>query len=347
MSVAIEGGVTVSPKQLKTVLEIAFLNKFNTIIAGPPGSGKSDIERQVAESINYRFISSHPSIKDPTEYNGFGFPGERNGRKIAEFLIYGDILDIVESNEPTVVCFEDLLLAPQSVQGALMQLVWERKLNDIRVPDHVVFTATTNRRQDKAGGQGIIEPFKSRNAIYNLSPDINDWVEWAYNDGQPAILIAFCRRNSKALFDFAPTMDIVNTPCPRTVAMLGHWINAGVPENLKLQIYNSCCGEGFTNEFMQFERVANKLQDPDYIIEHPKEARLYDDKDLDLIYITVSSLALRANKGNFANIMTYSDRLKKEYGILMVKDIIHRDKTLINTKTFSQWADRNKDVLFF
>jgi hypoxanthine-guanine phosphoribosyltransferase len=98
---------------------------------------------------------------------------------------------------------------------------------------------------------------------------------------------------------------------------------------------------------MSFERVANKLQDPDYIIDHPKDAKLYDDKDLDLIYITVSSLALRANKTNFANIMTYSDRLKKEYGILMVKDIINRDKTLINTKTFSQWADRNKDVLFF
>jgi MoxR-like ATPase len=63
MASAIEGGVTVSPKQLKTVLEIAFRNKFNTIIAGPPGSGKSDIERQVAESIGYRFISSHPSIR--------------------------------------------------------------------------------------------------------------------------------------------------------------------------------------------------------------------------------------------------------------------------------------------
>ena len=237
-------GTTLSPKELKEVLRIAFEKRFNTLIAGPPAVGKSAIVKQTAEEMGYKLIMSHPSVKDPTEYNGFPYPVERNGRKIADFLIFGDMLEIVESTQPTVVCFEDLLLAPQSVQGALMQLIWERKLNNIHVPNCVVFTATTNRRQDKAGGQGIIEPYKSRNAIYTLRPDINDWVEWAYKDGQPANLIAFCRRNSKALFDFNPTMDLVNSSMPRTVAELGHWINAGVPSNVKLQVYSSCVGDG-------------------------------------------------------------------------------------------------------
>jgi hypothetical protein len=339
-------GTTVSPKELKEVLKIAFKNRFNTIISGPPAVGKSAIVKQTTDEMGYKLIMSHPSVKDPTEYNGFPYPVEQNGRKIANFLIFGDMLEIVESTEPTVVCFEDLLLAPQSVQGALMQLIWERKLNNINVPDCIVFTATTNRRQDKAGGQGIIEPYKSRNAIYSLRPDINDWVEWAYKDGQPAKLIAFCRKNSKALFDFNPTMDLVNSSMPRTVAELGHWINTGIPESIKMQVYSSCCGDGFATEYIAFERVADRLQDPDEIINDPMNAKIYESKDLDLIYITVCSLAVRANKRNFENIIKYADRLEKEYGVLMMQDIINKDRTLIQTKTFKEWALQNQNILF-
>lgn len=346
MAGVIEGGITVSPRELKELLMMALKNFFNVIVSGPPGVGKSAIVKQAADDLGYDLLLCHPAVKDPTDFNGFPFPVERNGRKIADFLIFGDMLKIVEAVRPLAVCFEDMIQAAPSVQAPIMQVIWERELNGIKIPDHVAFITTTNRRQDKAGGQGLIEPFKSRNAIYNLRPDIKDWVEWAYKDNQPAMLIAFCRRNSKALFEFAPTMDIVNTPCPRTVAKLGHWINAGVPNDLKMQVYSSCCGEGFSQEFIQFERLVDKLEDPDYIISNPMDARIYTKKDLDLTYVTVTSLALRATKQNFDNIMKYGGRLDQEYTMLLVTDSISRNKELMQTKAFSKWAEKNGDILF-
>ena len=339
-------GMSVSPKELKELLKIAFKNFFNVIVAGAMGTGKSDIVKQAAWEIEYDLMLSHPLVKDPTDYGGYPFPDELNGRKIANFLMFGDMLKIVEAKRPLVVCFEDMLLATIAVQGAVMQMIWERELNGVKIPDCVAFVATTNRRQDKAGGQGLIEPFKSRNAIFNLRPNIDDWVEWAYKDGQPATLIAFCRRNTKALFDYAPSMDIVNTPCPRTVSKLGHWINAGIPDSLKMQVYSSNCGEGFAMEYMQFERQVDKLEDPDYIISNPMNAKLYDKKDLDLIYVTVTSLAMRANVKNFENIMKYGNRLDAEYTMLLVTDAVKRNKELINTKSFSKWAEVNGNILF-
>ena len=340
-----ESGVTVTPKELVEILTKSFKNFYNVVISGPPGVGKSDIVQQAAKSVNYDIILSHPAVKDPTDYGGYPFPVQQGDRKIADFLMFGDMLKIVECTIPTVVCFEDLIQAALSVQAPIMQMIWERQLNGVHIPEHVAFVTTTNRRQDKAGGQGLIEPFKSRNAIFNLAPSIEDWVEWAYKDNQPAKLIAFCRRNTKALFDFSPSLDISNSPCPRTVAMLGHWINTGISDNLKLQVYTACCGEGFAQEYIQFERMVDKLEDPDYIIAHPKEARIYEKKDLDLLYVTVTSLAMRANKSNFDNIMIYGDRLDTEYSVLLITDAVNKNKQLIQTKAFVKWAERNSSVL--
>ncbi len=60
-------------------------------------------------------------------------------------------------------CFiDDLGQATPAVQAAAMQLILARTLNGHRVSDHVVFIAATNRRTDRAGVSGILEPVKSR-----------------------------------------------------------------------------------------------------------------------------------------------------------------------------------------
>jgi hypothetical protein len=59
-----------------------------------------------------------------------------------------------------------------------MQLILARRVNSFTLPDCVSFVAASNRRQDKAGVTGILEPVKSRFAtILEVSPDLDDWTQ--------------------------------------------------------------------------------------------------------------------------------------------------------------------------
>ena len=84
-------------------------------------------------------------------------------------------------------------------------------------PEHVTFVASTNRRSDRAGVAGILEPVKSRfNAIVELEANIDDWCTWAYQTASAGCWIAFLRYRAELLSKFEATADLTNSPSPRT-----------------------------------------------------------------------------------------------------------------------------------
>jgi len=212
-----EQNITVSPGQLYESLLFSLKHRFNLLIVGAPGIGKTEIVNQACGEAGMKMIVSHPVVSDPTDYKGLPFvvDGDR-----AEFLAFGDLRQLIDAKKPSVFFLDDLGQAPPSVQAAAMQLLLARKINSHQVSDHVRFIAATNRRQDKAGVQGVLEPVKSRFAsILHLETDHEDWVKWALEKDLPTELIAFIRFRPELLHDFKPSNDMINSPCPRTVAL--------------------------------------------------------------------------------------------------------------------------------
>jgi MoxR-like ATPase len=174
----------VSPKQLREILILAIKNRLPILIKGRPGVGKTDIVKQAAEACNARLIISHPVVSDPTDYKGLPF-ADPDG-KTARFLPFGDLAELRTAQEETVFFLDDLGQAPAAVQAACMQLILARRINGHQISDHVTFLAATNRREDKAGVMGILEPVKSRfSAIVELVPDALEWSEWALKENLP------------------------------------------------------------------------------------------------------------------------------------------------------------------
>jgi len=222
------------PSQLQAFLKVAIKEKMPVLVKGAPGIGKSDIVTQVTEELKCDLIIEHPVVSDPTDFKGLPFPkGEE-----ADFLPFGSLKQIIETNKPTVFFLDDLGQAPPAVQAACMQLILARKINGHKVSDQVTFIAATNRRIDQAGVQGLLEPVKSRFvSIIELTPDLEDWCKWALENNMPPELVAFIRFRPNLLFDFTPTKDLVNSSCPRTVANVGKLINMGIPKELEYELF--------------------------------------------------------------------------------------------------------------
>jgi hypothetical protein len=333
--------ITVSPGQLHKSLSFSLENRFNLLIVGAPGIGKTEIVNQVCNEAGMKMIVSHPVVSDPTDYKGLPFIVD--GDK-AEFLPFGDLRQLIEATESTVFFLDDLGQAPPSVQAAAMQLLLARRINSHLVSEHVRFIAATNRRQDKAGVQGVLEPVKSRFAsILHLETDHEDWVKWALSRDLPTELIAFIRFRPELLHDFKPTNDMINSPCPRTVASVGQMMKKGLPHELEYPLIAGAAGEGFATEFMAFLNIYRNLPNPDLIILSPDTVEVPEDPST--LYALSGALVKKAGPQNFTNIIKYVNRMPAEFSVLTVKDAVNRDKSLTNTRSFIEWASEHSDVL--
>jgi hypothetical protein len=329
-----------TPTQLASFLGFCIQNNFPVLVKGKPGIGKSDIGQQAADTAGARLIISHPVVSDPTDYKGLPFP-KPDGT--ADFLPYGDLNEIIHAREKTVFFIDDIGQASPAVQAAVMQLLLARQVNGHMVSEFVTFIAATNRKEDKAGVTGILEPVKSRFvSIVELEVNADDWVKWALKNNMPAELIAFIKFRPGLLDDFKPSKDIVNSPCPRTVSNAGLMQAKGLPESMEFEAFKGAAGENFAQEYRTFLKVMRKLPAIDQIILNPGKAPLPAEPDIR--YALTYALGKRANEQNLQSICTYLKRMPIEYATACLKDATERDPELCNTKPFLQWSSDNVGV---
>lgn len=327
-----------TPKELAKLLAVTIPAGLPVLIKGAPGVGKSDIVAQAATAAEADIIISHPVVSDPTDFKGL--PAVVEGK--AEFLPYGELNALVNAKKRTVAFLDDLGQAPAVVQAAAMQLILARRVNDHRVSEMVTFIAATNRREDRAGVTGILEPVKSRFAtIVELKPTVEDWVSWALDHKMPVELIAFVRWRPMLMTQAGtPTADIVNRPSPRTVANVGRLLNLGIMDP---EVLAGAVGEGFATELVGFLKMMNELPSIDAILMDPDKADV--PRDTSAIFAVVAALTCRLTAQNASRVMRYYRRLPMEFAALGVRDGLKVCKALAANKEFISWASEHQNVL--
>jgi hypothetical protein len=331
------------PAQLRKFLAATIDARLPVLITGAPGIGKSDIVTQAAQEAKADIIISHPVVADPTDAKGLPWP-EKSGER-ASFLPFGELADALEAKKPTVWFLDDLGQASPAVQASFMQLILARRINGHALPDHVTFVAATNRRTDRAGVQGILEPVKSRFAsIVELEPNLDDWLDWALTSGQPSELMAYLRFRPINLHAFNPTQDLKNSPCPRTWAYAGKFVNMGLDRDIELAAIQGAVGEGAAAEFVGFLQVCRELPSFDGILLDPDKAKIPCTNPA-AMFATATGLADRTTVQNFPRVVQYAERMHShrcdthkaglaQFAVLLIRDAWRRKPDVQDTGTF-------------
>jgi len=327
------------PTQLQELLSKCIASGFPLLVTGAPGTGKSDIIGQSVTDAEADVLITHPAVSDPTDYKGL--PWAEAGATEATFLPFGDLARMVNATRPLVVVIDDLGQAPPSVQAAIMQLVLARQVNGHKLPDCVTFVAATNRRTDKAGVSGILEPVKSRFiTIVELEPNLDDWCQWALDNDVPIELVAFLRFRPDLLNDFQPTADMTNSPSPRTWANAGKLLGLGLSADLEYTAIAGAVGEGAAAELMGFLRMYRELPNIDGILLDPDSEPLPDQPAA--LYATVTGLGARVSEENGTRVLRYAERLMEngqgEFAAVLVRDTIRRVPSVKETREFVRFA---------
>lgn len=327
------------PSDMSTFLARAIEKSLPVLITGAPGVGKSDIVAAAAAAAGADLILSHPAVADPTDAKGL--PWVAPDGVSATFLPFGELAQATRATRRTVWFLDDLGQAPASVQASFMQLLLARRVNGHALPDCVTFVAATNRRTDRAGVSGILEPVKSRfAAIVELDVNLDDWCSWAFAHDIPAELIAFLRFRSELLCKFEASADLTNSPVPRTWAHVAKLLALDLPSQISHAAIVGAVGAGAATEFAAFRKLYSELPNIDAIIKDPSTGRI--PKEPATLYAVVTALGMRATAQTFGSICKYADRLVDaqhgEFAALLLRDCVKREQGLMQTTTFVKLA---------
>lgn len=337
--------LTISPKQLAILLSEAIQRRLPVLIKGKPGVGKTSIVEQAAETAGCDIMVSHPVTADPTDAKGL--PWKLENANEATFLPFGDLARAINATRPLVWFLDDLGQGTPAVQAAYMQLLLARRVNGHVLPNCVTFVAATNRREDRAGVSGVLEPVKSRFVtIVELEAVVEEWVEWAYGHDIDPNLIAFLRLRGELLSgSWEAKADIVNSPTPRTWSHANEVLKMNLNPDLRMIALAGAVGEGAAAELVGFLEVAAKLPPIGEFIKNPMTSPLFDDPNL--AYAVVSGLARAADASNFASIAAYANRMyaagtagstngAAEFAVLLVRDAYKRQPAITQTPAWKQ-----------
>lgn len=329
--------------QIIVTLTAAVKAGIPILLTSAPGEGKSDLVAEVAKATGADLIISHPVVSDPTDAKGL--PWVSPDKESATFLPFGDLYQAMKAEKKTIWFLDDLGQASPAVQASFMQLLLARRVNGHVLPDCVTFVAATNRRTDKAGVTGILEPVKSRfGSILELEANLDDWCEWAGvmdSDGNDRIrpeIVSFLRFRPDLLSDFKANADMSQSPSPRTWHNASKMLALDLPRSLEFEAVAGAVGKGAATEFCGYLEVYRSIPDLDSVLKDPAKAPI--PKQPNALFAVCVGLAYRANEETFPAITKYSERLAKaergEFAVLMLRDSIRRKPELARTDAFKK-----------
>jgi hypothetical protein len=229
-------------------------------------------------------------------------------------------------------------------------LLLERQVGGHKISDNVVFIAATNRKSDRAGVSGILEPVKSRFwAIIDLDPVLEDWVDWAYKENVPGMIIAFLRYRPDMLCDFKPTADMKNSPSPRTWNSVSEMLKAGLDKRIssfsdggtslagfEYDMISGAIGNGAAMEFIAFANIANELLSYEEILRRPKGVKMPTEPSV--LWATIGMLESRMLMKDYPKIHKFLTRMDEEFQVAAIRSMAKKHKKITKSKEFVSWA---------
>lgn len=350
-------------------------NLRTIFLEGSPGIGKSDAAKGAAGKLREHFKRilaqqlSKEQFEKLTDEDIFGFrqwqatiedPLELPGLPA---VVDGKAVRLpFEDKIPTtgrgILLIDEINTATSLTQASLYSLVWDHKLGGTILGPGWIIIATGNSDSDRGVTQRIPTPLVSRMQRIKVEHDIDAWLTWmAIHEGHE-IVRAYIKTYPGAFVNFKPEV-----PGPfataRTWTMVSEEMFTYDKEIPPPEVIEGWVGEGPSREFLAYATRLHNLVDLDEILKNPSRAKVPKD-DPGALYAITTGLAGRFTFENITNIMTYLDRVPKEFVAYCIASARDIDRGRIEkmteeqkknypkmrqNKKFADWALQNHDFI--
>lgn len=326
-------------QSLKVVLRKVWETNLPLLIEGPPGVGKSDAVRQVAQDMGLEVIDVRASLLDPVDLRGIPVPDLK--RKATLWLAPG----FLPREGRGVLFFDEIGHATQMVQNALFQLFLDRALGEYQLAPGWRVVAAANRVEDRAGSFALNAGLTSRVVRVTLEADLEEWQQWALENHIVPEIRSFLRYLPKHFHNFNPTQPFKAFPCPRTWAYASTLYREFEHSQLLHAVMAGCVGDEATVEFMAYLKLYSQIPSLEENLKNPDHAPIPEEPSLR--YAVVGMLVEKLKRCDVATteaIARYLTRFPPEFvlmGLIDSQKLKANSNAFFRSPAITQWLKKN------
>ncbi len=291
---------------VRDALAIAVQIGQPVLLWGGPGEGKSTVIEQVADQLGRPCEVVVGSVREASDFVGLPV---RTGASV-DFAPPSWATRCLEKPD-TVVFLDELTTAQPSVQAAMLRVVLERAVGDLRLPDTVSFVAAANPPEVSAGGDDLAPPLANRFCHLDWEAETAEWVSGMLRGWQPSPIpvVPECRtgfedRWRAVLAGFISARPSILRQVPTDLVAQGRaWPSprtwdrahrlaaaadaAGASKGARAVLVEGLVGPGAAIEFLRFAENVD-LPDPEELLVDP--SGLKADSRIDLLLASLASV---------------------------------------------------------
>ena len=199
---------TISPSQAKSFTVQALMDQLVPYLSGPPGIGKSDIAKEVADEFSLKLIDVRLTQKLPEDMTGM--PSLQEDKRKAEYVPFdtfpmeGD--EIPEDYEGWLVFLDELSSASEEILAASYSLILDHMIGGRKLHPKARIMAAGNHSTDSAIARPLPDTIITRVLPVVIKPNVKDWLSWADRIGNKGNdhTKSFIKKYPEMLLDTSP-----------------------------------------------------------------------------------------------------------------------------------------------
>lgn len=320
-----------------------------------PGRGKSEFIRDfVNEREGWGFATMFLATMTPSDLLGFLHFTERNGKKVSEFSEPAWLTTVegksVRDYARGILFLDEFGQGEADVKRASAELLLNRQLGPHKLPDGWSVIAASNRSSDRSGVTKSFDFVINRRVEVHISDDLESWEQWAIKNEIGPEFLTFANQNPHIVFaDGVPAQQ--GPWCtPRSLVMVANLLgnmrdsSGRLPvDPTAVELSGGLIGQGAAAQLFATIRLGLEMPPIEQIIADPEGVKVPEKPDARML--VAYNLAARIDKSNAKSIITYVERMPKEFAVTFAKSAIGRDRTLVNAPAFVDWAGRNSSLI--
>lgn len=298
---------TISPNKAKTAIRHAMLKQRPIFLWGPPGIGKSDVVKQIADTLSAPVIDIRLSLWEPTDIKGIPYFDSN-----ANNMVWGAPAELPDEefaskHDHVVLFLDEMNSAAPAVQAAAYQLILNRRVGQYTLPDNVMIVAAGNREADKGVTYRMPAPLANRFVHLEMQVNFDDWFTWAVDNKIHKDVVGFLNFSKKDLYDFDPKSPTRSFATPRSWSFVSELLEDELDEGTTTDLVAGAVGEGLAVKFMAHRKIAGSLPDPSDILSG--KVTEMESKEISAMYSLTVSLCYELKEASDSNDKRFDEKV--------------------------------------